>query len=82
MKGMMFMNSKVKRIILDLCILVIPVVAMIFITPYLPEQIPMQWNASGEVNWSIPNKFGPLLGLIPFILYELIRAKYDRRKNV
>lgn len=49
---------------------------MIIVTPYLPEKVPIQWNLSGGVNRTVDRGYAFLLGLIPFVLYELIKLKY------
>lgn len=69
-----------KNIIIDLLILVIPLIAMIIATPYLPEKVPIQWKINGEVSRAIDRDYAFLLSLIPFVLYELFKYKYrDRR---
>jgi hypothetical protein len=72
-----------KRILIEILILVIPVIIMFFITPILPEKIPIQWTFSGGNKFIasrfIDKKYAFLLGIIPFVLYELIKFKYGRR---
>jgi uncharacterized membrane protein len=68
-----------KRILIDVLILVIPVVIMLLLTPILPEKVPLQWNLSGGVNRFIERKYAFLLGVVPFVLYELFKFKYGRR---
>lgn len=65
--------------LIDILILVVPVVIMVLLIPVLPEQIPMQWNSSGGVNWYLPRELSFLLGLIPFAIYELIRLKTGKK---
>ncbi|MGI6668396.1 MAG: DUF1648 domain-containing protein [Acetivibrionales bacterium] len=68
-----------KRIWIDILILVVPVIIMILLTPVLPEKVPIQWNFSGGVNRYIDRKYAFLLGLIPFVLYELFKFRYGKR---
>ncbi|HHW49063.1 MAG TPA: DUF1648 domain-containing protein [Clostridiaceae bacterium] len=72
-----------KRIIIDILILVIPVIIMIFLMPVLPEKVPIQWTFSGENKFVasrfIDKKYAFLLGLIPFVLYQIIKFKYGRK---
>ena len=56
-----------KSIIIDLLILLVPLIAMIITTPYLPEKVPIQWGFSGEVTRLLTG-ICFLLGLIPFVL--------------
>jgi len=37
-----------KRIIIDLLVLVIPLIVVFFLTPVLPEKVPIQWTFSGS----------------------------------
>jgi uncharacterized membrane protein len=67
-----------KRILIDILILVIPVIIMLLLTPILPEKVPIQWNFSGA-NRFIDRKHAFLLGVIPFVLYELFKFRYGRR---
>jgi uncharacterized membrane protein len=67
-----------KTILIDILILVIPLVIMIVLTPYLPEKVPVQWNLSGASRF-VDRKYAFLLGVIPFVLYELIKLKYGKR---
>ncbi|MDD3348807.1 MAG: DUF1648 domain-containing protein [Bacilli bacterium] len=60
----------------DLLILVIPVIIMFIIMPFLPDKIPMQWNLEGEVNWYLDKELSFLLGLIPFVIYELWKIRH------
>ena len=62
----------------DLLILIIPVIIMILLIPILPNKIPMQWNFKGEVNWYLDKKLSFLIGLAPFALYKLWKAKYKK----
>lgn len=68
-----------KGIIIDLLILIVPLAVMIIITPYLPEKVPIQWNTRGEAIRTVDRGYAFLLGLIPFVLYELIKSKYRNR---
>ena len=65
-----------KSYLIDLSILLVPLLVMIIITPYLPEKVPIQWNLSGGVNRTVDRGYAFLLGLIPSVLYELIKLKY------
>ncbi|HEY8350072.1 MAG TPA: DUF1648 domain-containing protein [Clostridiales bacterium] len=68
-----------KSIIIDLLILLVPLIAMIITTPYLPEKVPIQWGFSGEVTRTVDRGYAFLLGLIPFVLYELFKFRYRNR---
>ncbi|MBD7912345.1 MULTISPECIES: DUF1648 domain-containing protein [Clostridium] len=59
----------------DILILVIPIIIIIISTPFLPDQIPMQWNYNGDVNWYLNKRLSFLLGFIPFIVYKSYKAK-------
>jgi uncharacterized membrane protein len=61
----------------DILILIIPVIIMIILIPFLPDQIPMQWNSNGDVNWYLDKRLSFLLGLIPFIVYKLYKIKHN-----
>lgn len=63
----------------ELLILIVPVIIMILLIPVLPNQIPMQWNSNGEVNWYLDKKLSFLLGAIPYVLYKLIQVKYFKK---
>lgn len=65
-----------KSYLIDLSILLVPLIVMIIVTPCLPEKVPIQWNLSGGVNRTVDRGYAFLLGLIPFVLYELIKLKY------
>ncbi|NMB97584.1 MAG: hypothetical protein GYA02_13405 [Clostridiaceae bacterium] len=71
-----------KSIIIEILILVIPVITILFLTPILPEKVPVQWTYSGE-NKFIPSRFVDkkyafLLGIIPFVIYKLFKFRYRR----
>jgi uncharacterized membrane protein len=68
-----------KSYLIDLLILLVPLIVMIIVTPCLPEKVPIQWNLSGEVSRTVDRGYAFLLGLIPFILYELLKFKYRNR---
>jgi len=64
-----------KRIIIDLLVLVIPLIVVFFLTPVLPEKVPIQWTFSGSkfvASRFIDKNYAFLLGIIPFVLYQLI----------
>ena len=56
---------------------------MLILTPVLPEKVPIQWTLGGANKFTasrfIDKKYVFLLGIIPFVLYELIKFKYRRR---
>lgn len=62
----------------DALILIIPVVVMAALTPILPEKIPMQWGANGQVNWYLDRSLAFLLGLLPFVVYKLYQLKHRK----
>lgn len=61
----------------DILILVIPVIIMILLTPVLPDKVPIHWGINGVANRFIDKKFSFALGLMPFVIYKLIKLKYD-----
>ena len=64
---------KIKPWLKDLLILLIPVVIILLLTPYLPEQSSIH---RGLTNRAIDRKYAFLLGIIPFVIYKL---KYNRK---
>jgi len=68
-----------KGIFVEILILVIPLVIMILLTPVLPEKVPIQWTLSGPSRF-IDKKYAFVLGIIPFVLYKLIKFKYGKGK--
>ena len=60
----------------DLLILIIPVIISVLLIPILPDKIPMQWSLEGTVNWYLDKKFSFIIGMFPFILYELIKLRH------
>ena len=36
-------------------------------------KIPMQWSLNGTVNWYLDKKLSFLIGIFPFILYQLTK---------
>lgn len=62
----------------DLLIILVPVVIMLLLYPVLPDQIPMQWNSRGEVNWTLDRRLSFLLGLLPYVVYKLYQLKHRR----
>lgn len=68
-----------KRYQKDLVILLLPVIIMLLLTPILPDQIPMQFNLKGEVNWYLPKQLAFLLGFIPYVIYAGMKQKQNRR---
>ena len=57
---------------------------LVFIYPKLPNDLPMQFSATGEVNWSLPKFYGVLLfsGLWVFVIANYIFAKKDARSLI
>jgi len=72
-----------KRLIIDLLILIIPLVIMILLTHVLHEKVPIQWSFRGTGKFVavrfIDRNYAFLMGLIPFVLYQLIKFKYGKR---
>ncbi|MBZ9689257.1 DUF1648 domain-containing protein [Clostridium estertheticum] len=60
----------------DILILIIPVVISILLIPVLPDKIPMQWSLNGTVNWYLDKKFSFIIGIFPFVVYELIKLRH------
>lgn len=67
-----------KSIIIDILILVVPLAVMFLLKPVLPDKVPIRWNLEGACGF-IDKKYSFVLGLIPFVLYELIKIKYRRK---
>ncbi len=63
----------------DLLILVVPMIVMFLLTPLLPDQIPMQFNLQGDVNWYLPKQLAFLLGAIPYVIYLGMKRKQQKR---
>lgn len=40
------------------CIIVLQLIITLAVYHLLPDEMPMQFNAAGEVNWSLPKIFG------------------------
>ncbi len=72
-----------KRFLIEILILIVPVVITLLLTPFLPEKVPIQWTFRGTGKFVasrfIDRKYTFLLGIIPFVLYELIKFKYRRK---
>lgn len=62
------------RLLFLLCI-----IATILLFPFLPNDLPMQFSASGEANWTMPKIFGVLM--IPAIVLFL-QAYYKQQTNL
>lgn len=60
-------------------ILVIPLVLMLLLLPVLPDKIPMQWNANGDVNWYLDKKLSFIIGLFPFMLYIIAKINSSNK---
>lgn len=65
---------KIKPIIKDLLILIVPVVIILLLALFLPDQISIHRGLSGQQY--IDKKYAFLLGLLPFVIYKL---KYNRK---
>jgi len=68
---------------MEILILVIPLIIMLFLTPILPEKVPIKWTFSDSEKKFIASSFidknyAFLLGLVPFVLYQLIKFKYGK----
>ncbi|MFL0268170.1 DUF1648 domain-containing protein [Candidatus Clostridium radicumherbarum] len=72
------MNFK-KSVLVDILLLIIPIIIMFLITPILPDKVPIHWNIKGVANEFIDKKFSFILGIIPFVIYESIKAKYSNK---
>jgi len=64
------MNKRKANLIILLNALVYPLFLLLFYTK-LPETIPMQFSASGQVNWSLPLNTALLAFFGAFVLYFL-----------
>ncbi|MEY7999734.1 hypothetical protein AB8U03_05845 [Clostridium sp. Mt-5] len=67
------MKFNKKSILVDILILVIPVIIMFLLMLILPDKISIH---RGIANSYIDKKYSFLLGLLPFVIYEL---KYNRK---
>ncbi|MFL0247041.1 DUF1648 domain-containing protein [Candidatus Clostridium stratigraminis] len=65
-----------KGVLVDISLLIIPIVIMFLIAPILPDKVPIHWTINGAANEFIDKKFSFVLGVIPFVIYESIKAKY------
>ena len=85
------MTNFLKREWLLLLILFIPLIAAIFIYPYMPDQVPTHWNIKGEVDDYSSKEFGtfflPLMNIGLYVLFIVLRymdtkkANYDKFKG-
>ena len=59
------MNSRIRQFLhdewLQLVIILVPAMAALAAMPYATEQVPMQWNLRGQVNWYAPKEWGLLV---------------------
>jgi uncharacterized membrane protein len=65
-----------KSVLVDISLLIIPIIIMFLITPILPDKVPTHWDIKGVANGFIDKKLSFILGVIPFVIYESIKAKY------
>lgn len=65
-RGDMMNKSKYNGIVIALFVLTL--IYMVYLYPKLPNDLPMQFSMSGEVNWTLPK----LLGLFMSLGIELI----------
>lgn len=61
---------------IDILILVVPIVIMLLLTPILPARVPIHWGLNGVANGFIDRKFAFSLGLLPFVIYKVLKIKY------
>jgi uncharacterized membrane protein len=73
------MNYNKKRMLIDILILVIPVIIMLLLTPVLPDKVPLHWNIRGTADRFVDKKYSFVLGAIPFLIYEALKAKYGKK---
>ena len=64
---------KLKKTVLDILILAVPVIIMFLLIPILPDKISIH---RGLTNTYIDKKYAFILGLLPFIIYKI---RYDKR---
>jgi uncharacterized membrane protein len=79
------MNYNFKREWPLLVILIIPLVAAILVYPHMPDQVPIHWNAQGEVNRYGSRLFGtfflPLLNIIMYFFFTVLPIIDPKRAN-
>lgn len=72
------MKFNKKSIIIDILILLVPLAIMFMLKPVLPDKVPIRWNLDGVCGF-IDKKYSLVLGIIPFVLYEMIKLKYSHK---
>lgn len=72
------MKFNKKSIVIDILILLIPLAIMFMLKPVLPDKVPIRWNLDGACGF-IDKKYSLVLGIIPFVIYEMIKLKYSRK---
>lgn len=79
------MNTNIKREWPLLLILVVTLIAAIMVYPRMPEQVPIHWNAQGEVDNYGSRLFGtfllPLLNILMYILFIILPKLDPKRAN-
>jgi uncharacterized membrane protein len=79
------MNYNLKREWPLLVILAIPLIAAILVYPHMPDQVPIHWNAQGEVNNYGSRAFGtffmPLLNVVMYVLFIVLPKIDPKRAN-
>lgn len=80
------MNSNTRRFLRDewlqLVVIVIPFIAAIAAMPFATEQVPMQWNLHGQVNWYAPKEWGLLtIPLTVVLVFGVIYWREARDRN-
>lgn len=77
------MKFNLKKEWLFLILLAIPVIAGLILYPHMPDQIPIHWNASGEVDNYGSRLFGtfflPALNILLYVMF-LIMPKFDPKR--
>jgi uncharacterized membrane protein len=77
------MNYNFKREWPLLVILAIPMIAAFIIYPHMPEQVPIHWNAQGQIDNYGSRLFGtffqPLLNIAMYVLFILM-PKFDPKR--
>ncbi|WP_125152341.1 DUF1648 domain-containing protein [Clostridium rectalis] len=65
------MNTTQKYIL----ILIVPIAIMIFLTPFLPDKVPIHFTSSGIADGFIHKKYAFALGILPFLIYKIVKIK-------
>lgn len=79
------MNFNYKRELPLMAIIAIPLIAAVFLYPRMPEQVPIHWNAQGEVDNYGSRVFGtfflPGLNIVMYVLFLVLPLIDPKKAN-